>query len=137
MTTLKSNPFGRLFGFRKKSGRITSAFLLFLCLFLSECKRTKPNLEECSDAQIHISKLIANDETMDKQTQALMLRSVLKPETSEAIIRSCVENKTLLQVQCELSKEKFSELFECKKFGKPEEPSTDASLPGEESRTLP
>ncbi len=77
-------------------------------------------MEECSDAQINVVKLVANDETMDKQTQALMLRNVLKPEISEAIIRSCVENKTLLQVQCEISKEKFSELFECKKLGNPE-----------------
>ncbi|TGL63544.1 LipL41-expression chaperone Lep [Leptospira sarikeiensis] len=113
--TLKSKNIEYSFDFGK-SGRLTSAFLLCLVLFLSNCKRTKPNLEECSDAQIHISKLIANDETLDKGVQALMLRSVLKPETSEAIIRSCVENKSLLQVQCELSKEKFSDLQECKKL---------------------
>lgn len=52
---------------------------------------------------------------MEKGVQALMLRSILKPETSEAIIRSCVQNKSLLQVQCELSKEKYSELQDCKK----------------------
>ncbi|TGN03493.1 LipL41-expression chaperone Lep [Leptospira dzoumogneensis] len=112
--TLKNKKVKLSFGF-EKSGRITSAFLLCGAFFLSDCSRTKPNLEECSDAQIHISKLIANDETMEKGVQALMLRSVLKPETSEAIIKSCVENKSLLQVQCELSKEKFSDLQECKK----------------------
>ncbi|TGK08151.1 LipL41-expression chaperone Lep [Leptospira selangorensis] len=112
--TLKNKKVKLSFGF-EKSGRITSAFLLCSAFFLSDCSRTKPNLEECSDAQIHISKLIANDETMEKGVQALMLRSILKPETSEAIIRSCVENKSLLQVQCELSKEKFSDLQECKK----------------------
>lgn len=53
---------------------------------------------------------------MEKGVQALMLRSVLKPETSEAIIRSCVENKSLLQVQCELSKEKFVDLQDCKQL---------------------
>ncbi|EIE03161.1 LipL41-expression chaperone Lep [Leptospira licerasiae] len=112
--TLKNKKFQLSFGF-EKSGRITSAFLLCSVFFLSDCNRTKPNLEECSDAQIHISKLIANDETMEKGVQALMLRSILKPETSEAIIRSCVQNKSLLQVQCELSKEKYSELQDCKK----------------------
>ncbi|TGK07626.1 LipL41-expression chaperone Lep [Leptospira semungkisensis] len=118
-TTLTSKRFGNSFRIGR-SGRLTSAFLLCALFLVSNCRRTKPSLEECSDAHIHISKLIANDETMSKQVQALMLRSVLKPETSEAIIRSCVENKTLLQVQCELSKQKFSELQECKKLGIPE-----------------
>lgn len=72
------------------------------------------------DAQIHIVKLIADDESMPKQVQALMLRSVLKPETNEAIVKTCVQNKTLKQVQCELSAAKFSDLQSCKRHEKSE-----------------
>ncbi|PNV75028.1 LipL41-expression chaperone Lep [Leptospira inadai] len=117
MIALTSNRISCFFG-SEKSGRLTSAFLFcILALFAVSC-RTKPNPEECMDAQVHIVKLIADDESMPKQVQALMLRSVLKPETNEAIVKTCVQNKTLKQVQCELSALKFRDLQSCKQHEK-------------------
>ncbi|TGK12176.1 LipL41-expression chaperone Lep [Leptospira fletcheri] len=130
MIAATNNRVSYFFG-RGKSGRFTSAFLFcVLVVFLTACFRTKPKPEECADAQIHIVKLIADDESMPKQVQALMLRSILKPEMNEAIVNHCIQHKTLKQVQCEQNATKFSELNVCKKYGTPEEPPPAGKVSG-------
>ncbi|EMO39696.1 hypothetical protein LEP1GSC186_3815 [Leptospira noguchii serovar Autumnalis str. ZUN142] len=52
--------------------------------------------------------------------QQIMLKQILQPDMSKAIVLRCMSEKTLKQVQCELKKEKFKDLIECKKFGKEE-----------------
>ncbi|PJZ71501.1 LipL41-expression chaperone Lep [Leptospira perolatii] len=125
MNLLLTSNLGFHFHTNRKSGRISSAFLFCFLLLNSNCTRTTPTPEECVDAQVHIVKLIADDQSMDKQVQALMLRSILKPEMNEAIVKNCVLEKTLKQVKCELEATKFTELKKCKKeFGKPDLPPT-------------
>ncbi|WP_429945064.1 LipL41-expression chaperone Lep [Leptospira yasudae] len=108
----------------KKSGR-RSAFLfstvLFAFLLLFNCRKT-PNEEECVQNQMHNVKLIAqaSETEIPPTMQQIMLKQILQPDMSRAIVLRCMSDKTLKQVQCELEKEKFSELKECKKFGKEE-----------------
>lgn len=108
----------------KKSGR-KSAFLfsavLFAFLFLVDCRKT-PNEEECVENQMHNVKLIAQstEEEIPPGMRQLMLKQILQPDMSRAIVLRCMSDKTLKQVQCELEKEKFGDLKECKKFGKEE-----------------
>ncbi|WP_061249555.1 LipL41-expression chaperone Lep [Leptospira alstonii] len=108
----------------RKSG-LRSAFLIsiltFSNLFLLDCRKT-PTEEECVENQMHNVKLIAQaDETEIPPTmQQIMLKQILQPEISRAIVLRCMSHKTLKQVQCELGKEKFLDLKECKQFGKEE-----------------
>ncbi|UOG38219.1 LipL41-expression chaperone Lep [Leptospira noguchii] len=108
----------------KKSG-LSSAFLIsiltFSTLFLIECRKT-PNEEECVENQMHNVKLIADasEEEIPPTMQQIMLKQILQPDMSKAIVLRCMSEKTLKQVQCELKKEKFKDLIECKKFGKEE-----------------
>ncbi|RHX95934.1 LipL41-expression chaperone Lep [Leptospira yasudae] len=107
-----------------KSGR-KSAFLISISilsfLFLADCRKT-PKEEECVQNQMHNVKLIAQatEDEIPSGMQQLMLKQILQPDMSRAIVLRCMSDKTLKQVQCELEKEKFSELKECKKFGKEE-----------------
>ncbi|APH42740.1 LipL41-expression chaperone Lep [Leptospira interrogans] len=107
-----------------KSGR-KSAFLIFILtfsiLFFIECRKT-PNEEECVENQMHNVKLIADasEDEIPPTMQQIMLKQILQPDMSKAIVLRCMSEKTLKQVQCELKKEKFRDLIECKKFGKEE-----------------
>lgn len=71
---------------------------------------------------MHNVKLIADadEKEIHPRVQQLMLREILKSDMSRAIVLRCMSDKTLKQVQCELSKEKFRDLKECKQFGKEE-----------------
>ncbi|AXR59683.1 LipL41-expression chaperone Lep [Leptospira mayottensis] len=107
-----------------KSGR-KSAFLIsiftFSIVFLIDCRKT-PNEEECVENQMHNVKLIAqaSEDEIPPTMQQIMLKQILQPAMSRAIVLRCMSEKTLKQVQCELAKEKFRDLKECKKFGKEE-----------------
>ncbi|PJZ51417.1 LipL41-expression chaperone Lep [Leptospira adleri] len=107
-----------------KSGR-KSAFLIsilsFCFLFLSACRKI-PTEEECVENQMHNVKLIAQASETEIPTgmRQLMLKQILQPDMSRAIVLRCMSDKTLKQVQCELGKEKFLDLKECKQFGKEE-----------------
>ncbi|TGL94322.1 LipL41-expression chaperone Lep [Leptospira barantonii] len=108
----------------KKSGR-KSAFLFSIAaiavLFFLDCRKT-PNEEECVENQMHNVKLIAQstDEEIPTGMRQLMLKQILQPDMSRAIVLRCMSDKTLKQVQCELAKEKFGDLKECTKFAKEE-----------------
>ncbi|WP_032925206.1 LipL41-expression chaperone Lep [Leptospira santarosai] len=109
---------------RMKSGR-KSAFLISILIasivFLIDCRKT-PNEEECVENQMHNVKLIAqaSEDEIPPTMQQIMLKQILQPDMSRAIVLRCISEKTLKQVQCELEKEKFKDLQECKKFGKEE-----------------
>ncbi|WP_036096824.1 LipL41-expression chaperone Lep [Leptospira weilii] len=105
-----------------KSGR-KSAFLISILMFsnffLLDCRKI-PTEEECVENQMHNVKLIAqaSETEIPPTMQQIMLKQILQPDMSRAIVLRCISDKTLKQVQCELGKEKFSDLKECKKFGK-------------------
>ncbi|MDV6235410.1 LipL41-expression chaperone Lep [Leptospira ellisii] len=107
-----------------KSGR-KSAFLIYTLLipvlFLADCRKT-PNEEECVENHMHNVKLIAQapETEIPPTMQQIMLKEILQPDMSRAIVLRCMQDKTLEQVRCELGKEKFSDLKTCKQFGKKE-----------------
>lgn len=107
-----------------ESGR-KSAFLISILIvsivFLIDCRKT-PNEEECVENQMHNVKLIAqaSEDEIPPTMQQIMLKEILQPAMSRAIVLRCMSEKTLKQVRCELEKEKFRDLKECKKFGKEE-----------------
>ncbi|EMO62416.1 hypothetical protein LEP1GSC133_1887 [Leptospira borgpetersenii serovar Pomona str. 200901868] len=107
-----------------ESGR-KSAFLISILtvsiVFLIDCRKT-PNEEECVENQMHNVKLIAqaSEDEIPPTMQQIMLKEILQPAMSRAIVLRCMSEKTLKQVRCELEKEKFRDLKECKKFGKEE-----------------
>lgn len=124
MRVTRSNPIPLKLQNCMESGR-KSAFLIsiftFSIVFLIDCRKT-PNEEECVENQMHNVKLIAqaSEDEIPPTMQQIMLKQILQPEMSRAIVLRCMSEKTLKQVQCELEKEKFKDLKECKKFGKEE-----------------
>ncbi|EMY76518.1 hypothetical protein LEP1GSC060_3517 [Leptospira weilii serovar Ranarum str. ICFT] len=92
---------------------------MFSNFFLLDCRKI-PTEEECVENQMHNVKLIAqaSETEIPPTMQQIMLKQILQPDMSRAIVLRCISDKTLKQVQCELGKEKFSDLKECKKFGK-------------------
>lgn len=91
-----------------KSGR-KSAFLISILIvsivFLIDCRKT-PNEEECVENQMHNVKLIAqaSEDEIPPTMQQIMLKQILQPDMSRAIVLRCISEKTLKQVQCELEK---------------------------------
>lgn len=82
-----------------KSGR-KSAFLISILIvsivFLIDCRKT-PNEEECVENQMHNVKLIAqaSEDEIPPTMQQIMLKQILQPDMSRAIVLRCISEKTL------------------------------------------
>ncbi|MBI3394945.1 MAG: LipL41-expression chaperone Lep [Spirochaetia bacterium] len=100
-------------------------------LGLASCGWMRPSEEIWQKAHLNNVRIVAEDESMPKQMQQMLLRTVLDPTRQEAMIRSCVEKKTRAQVSCELGAQTFVDLVACgEKFkGKKRDQSDDVIVP--------
>lgn len=94
---------------------ILRSFTFFLVLLtLPGCWLWRgPTEEECEKAHLNNVRLLAEDETLPEEMKRLMIRTIVDPQRQHAMIKSCVEKKTLAQIRCEMGAKSFFELTKC------------------------